>query len=275
MCGWIKGLYVVADHVEDLEAIIAVMQGDCSNTQALLETLVLKGHHLLPFAYPYDRDYGMMKSQMDHLMASFDIAWEEVNRVRESLEHARRLLAELDRMTWEDNLVTGEENHIWLVSSSDFNGDPNRFTSDLTTFIAQCRERKPLGEEVRLAYIGVPPIFTDLYSTVEGLGGRVVFNEVQRQFAMPVRRGDIVEQYIDYTYPYGAFARIEDILQEAASRKVDGIIHYTQSFCFRQIEDIIFRQRLELPVLTLEGDRPGRLDARSRMRLEAFIDMLR
>jgi len=57
-------------------------------------------------------------------------------------------------------------------------------------------------------------------------------------------------------------------------RKIDGVIHYTQAFCFRGIEDIIIRKELGVPVLTLEGDRPGKLDQRTRLRIEAFIDML-
>jgi len=31
---------------------------------------------------------------------------------------------------------------------------------------------------------------------------------------------------------------------------------------------------LKVPVLTIEGDRPGNLDQRTRLRIEAFIDML-
>jgi benzoyl-CoA reductase/2-hydroxyglutaryl-CoA dehydratase subunit BcrC/BadD/HgdB len=56
---------------------------------------------------------------------------------------------------------------------------------------------------------------------------------------------------------------------------VDGVIHYVQAFCFRQIEDMIVRQRLKTPILTLEGDRPGPLDARTRIRLEGFTEMLK
>jgi benzoyl-CoA reductase/2-hydroxyglutaryl-CoA dehydratase subunit BcrC/BadD/HgdB len=56
---------------------------------------------------------------------------------------------------------------------------------------------------------------------------------------------------------------------------VDGIIHYVQSFCFRQIEDLIVRKRFKLPILTLEGDRPGPLDARTRIRIEGFVEMIR
>jgi benzoyl-CoA reductase/2-hydroxyglutaryl-CoA dehydratase subunit BcrC/BadD/HgdB len=84
-----------------------------------------------------------------------------------------------------------------------------------------------------------------------------------------------VEQYRAYTYPYGVFFRLKDIQREIERREIKGLIHYVQSFCFRQIEDLIIRTRLKIPVLTLEGDRPGRLDARTRLRLEAFLEMLR
>ncbi len=273
-CGWIKGLYAAALET-DLEAVIAVMQGDCSNTQALMETLQMQDLSILPFAYPYDRDGDMLRSQMEKLMQVFGVNWTEVERARKSLEELRQLCRQVDTLTWQDNLVRGGENHYYLVSSSDFNGNPHQFKQDLQSFIDSVKERKPFNEPVRLAYIGVPPIFTDLYEVLEAMGARVVYNEVQRQFSMPFASRDLVEQYQQYTYPYGAFARLEDIQEQLALRQVDGVIHYTQTFCFRQIEDIIYRQKINLPFLTMEGDKPGRVDARTRMRLEAFINMLK
>lgn len=273
-CGWIKGLYAVALDT-DLEAVIAVMQGDCSNTQALMETLQLQNISILPFAYSYERDADMLRRQMEKLMQVFHVNWDEVEKVRTDLLAVRRLCQDLDTMTWRDNLVSGWENHYYLVSSSDFNGDPGQYQQELQGFIASLKERQPFKDQVRLAYIGVPPIFTDLYEALENMGARVVFNEVQRQFSMPFACSDLVDQYRQYTYPYGAFARLEDIQEQLARRQVDGIIHYTQTFCFRQIEDIIYRQKIKLPFLTLEGDKPGRVDARSRMRLEAFVNMLK
>jgi len=273
-CGWIKGLYAVALE-NNLEAVIAVMQGDCSNTQALMETLQLKNMNIIPFAYPFDRDQESLRGQMDKLIKLLQTDWESVERVKTDLDRIRGLCGEVDLLTWRDNLVSGWENHYYLVSSSDFTGDPQGYEQDLVNFISQVRTRKPYQDEVRLAYIGVPPIFTDLYDVLETMGARVVYNEVQRQFSMPFDTSSIVEQYCLYTYPYGAFARLEDIQNQLALRKVDGLIHYTQTFCFRQIEDIIYRQKLNLPFLTLEGDKPGKIDARSRMRLEAFVSMLR
>jgi len=273
-CGWIKGLYAVALE-EEPDAIVAVMQGDCSNTLALMETLQLKGKNIIPFAFPFDRDRRQLERAILKLAEGFGVDMGQVNLVWDELKGLRGRLKELDRMTWQENVVNGLENHYFLVSSSDFNRDPRRFDEELTSFIEAARLRQPFRDEVRLAYIGVPPIYTDLYPYLESLGARVVYNEVQRQFSMPNPGEDIFQQYLDYTYPYGAFARLPDIEQQLGQRRVDGIIHYTQTFCFRQIEDIVFRNRLHLPFLTLEGDQPGQLDARSRLRLEAFVNMLK
>jgi benzoyl-CoA reductase/2-hydroxyglutaryl-CoA dehydratase subunit BcrC/BadD/HgdB len=198
-----------------------------------------------------------------------------VAAVKRKLDRIRAKCAEIDRLTWEDNVVTGQENHLFLISTSDFNGDPDKFEQEADVFLGEISRRKPFSEQVRLAYIGVPPIFTDLYPVLEEMGARVVFNEVQRQFAMPGAAADIKEQYWRYTYPYGAFVRIADIEKQLAMRKIDGILHYTQTFCYRQIEDMIFRKKLPWPLLTLEGDKPGPVDARTRMRLETFVDMLK
>lgn len=104
-----------------------------------------------------------------------------------------------------------------------------------------------------------------------------MFNEVQRQFAMPPDPdpGNLVEQYRRYTYPYDVFQRVEDIAREVKRRELDGLVHYTQSFCYRQVQDLVLREKLQMPILTLEGDRVGPVDARTRLRLEAFVDLLR
>ncbi|MEQ8175232.1 MAG: 2-hydroxyacyl-CoA dehydratase [Syntrophomonadaceae bacterium] len=273
-CGWIKGLYSTALD-SPMEAVIAVMEGDCSNTQALMETLQLKNTAVIPFAYPFDRDPAVLKAQIYKLMDYFQVSSEQVNRVKKELDEIRTLCSQLDLLTWRENQASGYENHLYLVSSSDFMSDPHQYKKQLSSLLSEVHERKPDHDAVRLAYIGVPPIFIDFYHELEKMGARVVYNEVQRQFSMPYLCDDIVDQYLKYTYPYGAFARLQDMETELKRRRVDGIIHYTQTFCYRQIEDMIYREKLPYPFLTLEGDKPGKLDARSRMRLEAFVELLR
>jgi benzoyl-CoA reductase/2-hydroxyglutaryl-CoA dehydratase subunit BcrC/BadD/HgdB len=92
---------------------------------------------------------------------------------------------------------------------------------------------------------------------------------------MPFPDGDLVDQYLTYTYPYGIRGRLEDIRLAIEERRLDGLIHYTQTFCFRQIYDILLRESLQLPMLTIEGDKPGKVDSRTAVRLETFVEMLR
>ncbi len=283
VCGWIKGLYATALKSPEIKKIVAVTQGDCSNTHALMETWSEEGIEIIPFAFPYDRDGDMLRLQLEKLITALGTTWDQVREQKVRLDQVRQLAREIDRLTWEENQVRGFENHLHLVSCSDFNGDPEGFARDLEGFIAEAREREPLNlkfkgrkkRELRLGFMGVPPIMPDLYNFLEEHGARVVFNEVQRQFSMPFASEDIVEQYQLYTYPYNVFGRIEDVAREAERRQLDGLIHYTQSFCYRQIEDLIVRRRLDYPILNLEGENPTGLDARSKMRLESFLQMLR
>jgi benzoyl-CoA reductase/2-hydroxyglutaryl-CoA dehydratase subunit BcrC/BadD/HgdB len=275
LCAWIKGIYSTVLKHQDIRTLIAVTQGDCSNTHALMETLQLAGVEVIPFAYPYDRDADLLTLSIEKLIAYFGTDWPAVREAKERLDRARRPVWELDRLTWQENRVGGWDNHIYQVSTSDFNGDPEQFTREVEDFLVQAREAPSRGKELRLGYIGVPPIVGELYGYLEERGARVVYNETQRQFTMPFPGAGLVEQYRLYSYPYSIFYRLEDINREARRRSLDGIIHYAQSFCFRQIEDLIIRQKLDLPVLTLEGDKPSRLDARTKMRLDVFLDMLR
>ena len=91
---------------------------------------------------------------------------------------------------------------------------------------------------------------------------------------MPYRSQNILNRYIEYTYPYGIFHRIADIKREIKRRGLVGLVHYVQAFCHRVMEDVILRDVLDIPIITVEGDLPKRLDARTKLRLEAFIEML-
>ena len=275
ICAWIKGIYSTVIRNRGIDTLIAVTQGDCSNTHALMETLSLEGVRIIPFAYPFDRDRDMLRLQIEKLMTFFGVDWEEVGRTKEYLDRVRKLVWQIDEHTWQGNRVRGFENHLWQVSCSDFNGDPGVFAEEVKQYLNHLERAPEIEAPVRLAYIGVPPIMTDIYDYLESRGARVVFNEIQRQFTMPFDTRDIVEQYACYTYPYDIFSRLEDIIREIEKRNIHGVIHYAQSFCYRQIQDLIIRRKLDIPVLTVEGDRPPHLDARTKMRIDAFVEMLR
>lgn len=273
ICNWIKGIYSVVFQT-DVSEVIAVTQGDCSNTHALMETLQFKGIKVIPFFYPYDRDPELLSISLNKLMDHYKVNEENCLNAKHELDGIRKNVHHIDKLTWEEDIVSGEENHYFQVCTSDMNQDLAAFDIETDSFLKSLQKRTRYSEEIRLGYIGVPPVFSDLYTFIESLNARVVFNEMQRQFSMPYPTTSLLEQYLKYTYPYDIFTRIEDIKKEVERRKIDGLIHYVQSFCFRQIEDAILKKTISLPILTIEGDQPSTLDSRNRMKIEVFIEML-
>ena len=274
-CSWIKGIYGVCMEY-GIDTVLCVTNGDCSNTIMLMEVLKLKGKKVIPFAYPDEPDPRRMQTCLRNLAETLGTTLEAANRVRDELKPGRDLALELDRLTWQEGLVSGWENHLWLVSASDFNQDSRQYRHQLEELLSECRQRQPYpSDRLKLAYIGVPSVYArDLYQYLESNRARVVFNEIQRQFAMPQPGNSLAEQYSNYTYPYSIYNRVADISTELQKRRIDGIIHYVQSFCHRGIGDIIFRDMLKLPMLTLEGNEDFHLTHHLRTRIEAFLDML-
>ena len=274
ICAWIKGIYSTAVN-NDIQSVVAVTGGDCSNTLALAEIMDLNGIKVIPFDYPQSQNPYLVKQKLDAFRQILQASWDDVKREKKRLDKIRKKLKKIDRLTYIDNIVTGFENHIFLVSSSDFKSDPEKFENEIDTFLCDLKGRKEIKTDIRLGVLGVPPIFSNFYQYIESIGARVVFNEVQRQFSMPYDTDDIVDQYTLYTYPYGSEARIKDIEEAIRERELDGLIHYTQTFCFRQLYDIVLRKKLNIPILTIEGDRPGEIDRRTALRLDAFVEMVR
>ncbi len=275
-CAWIKGLYGVCME-RGIDTVLGVTGGDCSNTLMLVEVLKRKGIKTFTFAYPARPDKVKMQAALEELAATLGTTLEAAEAVKKLVRPAREAVLKLDEATWRENNVCGGENHLWLVSSSDFNGNIDGYERDVMMQMAECRYRfSSPDDEIRLAYIGVPPVYAaDLYPYIEEQGSRVVFNEIQRQFAMPEPGNSLAEQYTNYTYPYGTEERVRDISAEIERRNIHGVIHYVQAFCHRGIADIIFRETLGRPQLTLEGNTEFYLNNHAKTRIEAFLDMIR
>ena len=274
-CAWIKGIYgAVLEH--DIKKVICVSQGDCSNTEMLMEVLRMRNIEALPFQYPSAPDKKVMRDSLENLANYLDTTLSKAEKERKKLHAIRQDLFELDRLTYETSQVSGWENHSWLVSSSDYNGDAHLFEQKLKSFLREVRVRQAKKYTKRLAIIGVPSIYAkELYTYIESIGAHVVLNETQHQFAMLNEASNLTEQYSLYTYPYSTYYKIDDIKKQLKLRKVDGIIHYVQAFCHRGISDIIYRQELPAPILTIEGNAETTISQHLATRIEAFLDILR
>lgn len=275
LCTWTKGIYGACLE-NGITEIIGVVEGDCSNTKALSDVLKLRGIVVYPFSFPHSHKPEDVENEINKFMNTFNVTLEEVEVVRKRLNETRALAKEIDELTYVHNKATGLENHLYQVCLSDFNGDIDAFEADLKKTICDMKNRKSVNRKLRLGYIGVPPMTSDIYEFVEKFDANFVYNEVQREFAFP--RADsalnVFQQYYDYTYPYDTQFRIKELEKQIKERKLDAIIHYTQAFCYRAIEDIVLKEKLDIPILNIEGDKLNILDARTKLRLEAFLDML-
>ena len=274
MCAWIKGLYGVCV-TEGVSEIVGVVEGDCSNTASLVEILKLQGINVVDFSYPKSRKLSDLKKNVQKFMEVYDVTELEVEWWRLRLNVIREKVKELDELTGEGR-VSSQDNHMFQVSCSDFWGNPNKFEAELERVLNEARGKKSKKNLLKLAYLGVPPMINDLYDYLDSKGTRVVFNEVQREFAFPRHKKakNIYEQYLDYTYPYLMDFRIKNLLNDLEERDIKGAIHYTQKFCHRSLDNIVLKEKLPYPLLNIESDREKLLDERTKIRLDAFIEML-
>lgn len=272
LCAWIKGNYSAA-LCSDLDEVIGIVQGDCSNSGSLLEMISEEQLPIWRFSYPPEQEYSAMDREIAKLEEHFSVTRKQSQEAKKRLDEIRLKLIRLDRLTYEERKVCGRDNHLWLVNSSDFRGDPDLFERELDEFLYQAEHSPALPTRIRLGYVGVPPIFRNLYDCISELGGDVLFNEVQRQFSMPTLCDDIVSQYLMYTYPYSVKDRLKDIKEQIKHRKLEAIIGYTQAFCHLQIDNMLLKKHISLPYLSLEGELPENLDSRTNLRLESFFEV--
>ncbi|MBN1594601.1 2-hydroxyacyl-CoA dehydratase, partial [candidate division FCPU426 bacterium] len=273
VCTWVKGIHSVIRKL-NIHAVVGVVQGDCKHVVSMLESMLPIGVEFIPFSYPYEKNRQLLRWEMQKLMDFFGVQWDDVEVCKKRLDRIRHIAHQIDQMGWQEDRISGQDQLYALINCTDFMGNPEVFKIKLETITDKNTKPYP-PSMLRLGILGIPGVFTDLFPYLESLGARVVYHEVARQFAMPEYQKDLLDQNLNYTYPYSFYGRIQDILEQSKLRRLDGYIHYVQSFCHHQLEDMGFRNRLSLPILTLEGDKVGPVDGRTKTRLETFIQVLR
>ena len=273
-CSWVKGLYATAQK-HGIRKIAAVREGDCSQNIALEDVWKSEGVETCPFSYPYHRTRDDFQRELAYFTAAFGATEEEVREWKVRLDTVRSIAREIDVIAVRELKVSSLELFLSQLNLTDFQGNAADCLDYQQEILSAVQTRSPVQDLPRIGVLGVPTILTDLHEIIDELGARVVYQEVPYEFSMIKGIGRSMEDtYLNYTYPYSAEFRIAAIQREIASRRLDGVIHYTQSFCHRQIHDLLMRREFEVPILTIEGDRPATTDGRTLTRIEAFIEQL-
>lgn len=272
ICAWIKGIYGTVART-GIRRVVGVLEGDCSYTQGLVDILRHEGIEVTGFRFPHAPSPPAMADAIAEFAAALGVSSADAQEEWHRLLPLRAKLRRLDDLTVMGK-VSGTRNFRYLINASDFMGDPAAYEKTVDEVLRSAESAAPAQAALRLAVVGIPPAFTDLFDFLERRGALVVYNEMPVEFAAIRPAQDIFTQYSSYTYPYAASCRLARIADEVGKRRVDGVIHYVQTFCYRGMHDVILRKTVKAPVLTLEGDRPAKTGGREALRLEAFLEML-
>lgn len=273
VCAWTRGLWG-AVLASGLKRVVTVAQGDCSNNAGLSHALRLQGIRVIPFRYPLAQEDPQRALGMELQRLAVAVGTEMSSAVRIFSQFAgiRSALAALETAGVRGQLPGSLVRRL-LLTSTDMASDPHRFASSLDDAL-RLRGRPSSARRVRLAVFGVPTSLRNLPEVLDEVG-RCVLWETESDFAMipPVR--SLEAQYLRYAYPYGIARRLPRFVQAATGRRVDAVVRYQQAFCHHNLESPAVESILSRwPCFVLEGDTPGEVGARDRLRLEAFFGQL-
>ncbi len=250
-----------------IDSLIVVAGGDCHNALVDGQKAAMSGIPTHFFFYPFDGDVQYLESQL-HKLSSFlgNIEYPEKFRDVKAL---KKLGRKIDNKRLNGKISSSEAFRI-LVSFSDLMGDLDRFRNALDI------KEGNIALNNRVALIGVPPIYHDFHEAAQSLDLQIVFDELPYEFVR--HSGDDINEvaldYCNYTFARSLDFRIEFLQKELEKRKVEGVIHYTQFACHHVLEDEILRAKLDYPMLTIQGDLPGKTPQQIKLRLEAFREVL-
>lgn len=269
LCAWTAiWQEMLVKREQKIDSLIVVAGGDCHNALVDGQKVAMSGIPTHFFFYPFDGDAGYLESQL-YKLRDFLGSIEYPEKFRE-IRKLKKIGQQIDKKRLHGKISSVDAFSI-LVSFSDLRGDLNGFQKA----IEEVKEND-IDLNNRVALIGVPPIYHDFHEVAQSLGLQVVFDELPYEFIRHSGNNlkEAARDYRDYTFARPLDFRTGFLQKELEKRKIDGIIHYTQFACHHTLEDEVMRQKLDYPILTLQGDMPGKTPEQIKLRLEAFREMI-
>ncbi len=251
----------------NVDSLIVVAGGDCHNALVDGQKAAMSGIPTHFFFYPFDGNPEYLEAQLRKL--SDFLGSIKCPEKFKDVKKFKKMGQRIDKKRINGKISSSEAFRI-LISFSDLMGDFNKFEKALEV------KEKNIDMNNRVALIGVPPIYHDFHDAAQSLDLQIVFDELPYEFVRHTGHDiyEVARDYCDYTFARPLDFRIEFLQKELEKRKVDGIIHYTQFACHHVLEDEILRQKLDYPLLTIQGDMPGKTPEQIKLRLEAFREVL-
>jgi len=98
LCSWIKGNFSAALST-DLDEVIGIVQGDCSNSNSLLEMIREQKKPVYRFSFPAERDYRLLDREIQALESRYGVSRKQSMEAKARLDQIRRKLVILDELS--------------------------------------------------------------------------------------------------------------------------------------------------------------------------------
>ncbi|MCQ6253775.1 2-hydroxyacyl-CoA dehydratase family protein [Methanocaldococcus sp.] len=271
LCAWTATWreLILKDEIK-IDKLIVVAGGDCQNSLVDAEKIELKKK--IP-TYYFFYQFGDKKHFKNEIKKLIDFLGGNIDKTTlREVYQIKKLAKKVDELCYKDK-INGKDTFYITISASDLKGDLNAYKKEIYNIL---NKDENIEYSHRIALIGIPPIFSDFYEYLNEINVHCVYNELAYEF---VRMGgdsikNIVNSYSTYSFANHITKRIKIIKKELKRRKVDGVIHYTQMNCHHKLEDEILREFIDYPMLTIEGDIPQKTPEQTKLRVEAFIELL-
>ncbi|MCB5261739.1 MAG: 2-hydroxyacyl-CoA dehydratase, partial [Candidatus Cloacimonetes bacterium] len=99
LCSWIKGNFSSA-LCSELDEVIGIVQGDCSNSSSLLEMIAEEGIDIYRFSFPPEQEYSALDKQISRLEEHYGVSRKQTLQAKTWLDAIRVKLIELDRLSY-------------------------------------------------------------------------------------------------------------------------------------------------------------------------------
>jgi hypothetical protein len=83
-------------------------------------------------------------------MDRLGVGWADVSRAKERIDQIRRKIRYIDEITWRSDLVSGEDNHLFLINTTDMLGDLDRFEAEVDVVINSIGNKPHLADQKTL-----------------------------------------------------------------------------------------------------------------------------
>lgn len=180
--------------------------------------------------------------------------------------------------------VTPEEFFISGGMLADFWGDVDKTLSILTEFKEVISKREKFGKvKKRILQTGGRDPFAAMNEYFDSLNAPIVYSEIVNGLSEELINTEdhdiinaIAEKYLAFSYYLSPEERMKKMLKVVNEYKIDGVLLYSQTFCARVIENVIFQknfQKEEIPCIWVTSEIPE-ISGQIQTRIDAFIEML-